>query len=215
MTEKILHNLAQAWSILLYPLWIPTYGMLLLMAFFRQQGLMLPAVWWAVCIGATFVITALIPLSYIYYLYKKGVINDLYIEDPAQRVIPYRATAVCYACWCYLIGAILHLPGVLTLIAAGATVAILLVALINRRWKISAHLTAMGGLIGGIAAYAMFVSTMPSMASILVMLLASLLLMYARLYLHAHTSMQVACGWILGLTCTFVPNLIMQYVQTH
>ena len=42
-------------------------------------------------------------------------------------------------------------------------------------------------------------------------LLVSLLLMYARLYLNAHTPMQVVCGYILGLICTFIPNLIIYH----
>jgi membrane-associated phospholipid phosphatase len=34
-------------------------------------------------------------------------------------------------------------------------------------------------------------------------------LMYARLYLNAHTPMQVVCGFLLGLTTTFLPILII------
>jgi len=40
----------------------------------------------------------------------------------------------------------------------------------------------------------------------------TLLLMYARLWLHAHTPTQVAIGWLLGLSCTFIPYLILSYV---
>jgi beta-lactamase regulating signal transducer with metallopeptidase domain len=42
-------------------------------------------------------------------------------------------------------------------------------------------------------------------------LIVSLLLMYARLYLNAHTPLQVVCGYILGIVCTFTPNLIIYY----
>ena len=46
---------------------------------------------------------------------------------------------------------------------------------------------------------------------VIVVLVLSLLLMYARIYLKAHTPMQVVCGYLLGLVFTFVPNVIMMY----
>ena len=35
--------------------------------------------------------------------------------------------------------------------------------------------------------------------------------MYTRLYLQAHTSTQVVTGWLLGLVCTLLPNIVIAY----
>ena len=92
--------------------------------------------------------------------------------------------------------------------AIGATAALLAVTIINQWWKISAHLTAMGGLFGSICSIALAYSTLPTTLLIIVLLI-SLLLMYARLYLDAHTPMQVICGYLLGIVCTFIPNVVL------
>ena len=88
--------------------------------------------------------------------------------------------------------------------------ALLAVTIINHWWKISAHLTGIGGLLGGICSFALSYSVLPFWLIIIVLLVA-LILMYARLYLDAHTPMQVVCGFILGLLSTFIPTLIMTY----
>ena len=104
----------------------------------------------------------------------------------------------------------MHLPHIWLFIAIGATIALAIVMLINHWWKISAHLTGMGGLLGGICSMALFYTMLPS-ALIISVLIISLLLMYARLYTNAHTPMQVVSGYLLGILCTFIPNLIIYY----
>ena len=36
--------------------------------------------------------------------------------------------------------------------------------------------------------------------------------MYARIYLNAHTPLQVIAGFLLGLVLTLVPNCLLSYV---
>ncbi len=203
--------IAQAVSILLYPLWIPTYGMLLFMFALRGQMPFVPAALVGTAVGGTLFLTGILPVSLIVYLWKKGQISSLYITDPAQRTVPYRYSIVCFGFWCYFVTGTLHLPVVWLFISVGATVALLAVAVINRKWKISAHLTAMGGLLGGIGCYGLYYGT-PVTPWVIGVLVLSLLLMYARLYLNAHTSLQVCCGYLLGIGCTFLPYLIASYV---
>ena len=83
-----------------------------------------------------------------------------------------------------------------------------IVAVVNKRWKISAHLTGFGGLTGGVLAFYLAGGMMPPMWLIGALLGLALVLMYARLYLDAHKPMQVVCGWLLGIAMTFVPNMI-------
>ncbi len=207
--KHIFYIAAQVWSVLFYPLWIPTYGMILLATTFGRQNV----AYWTICVISTFIITAFIPLLLILYLKHRGVVNDLYIDNAAERTIPYRYTAVCYAMWCYLIGQILHMPAPVLTIGIGSTVLLILVTLINRHWKISAHLSGLGGLIGGIAACCLHMGYMPGALFVTNGIIISLLTMYARLYLRAHTSMQVVTGYLLGIVCTFIPYLIIHYVQ--
>jgi membrane-associated phospholipid phosphatase len=115
-----------------------------------------------------------------------------------------------YVFWAYFVHQVLHLPILILLIAIGATLALVAVTVINHWWKISAHLTGVGGLLGGICSFALYYGYLP-ITLIIITLMWALILMYARLYLHAHTALQVVCGLLLGLLCTFIPNLILSY----
>ena len=138
---------------------------------------------------------------------------DIQIENPEQRTVPYLYAALGFGFWAYLMIAILHAPLYLGFIAIGAMAAIGLITLINRWWKISAHLTGMGGLIGGLFAYCLGIGALPTVGTLCLWFGLSLILMYARLYLKAHTPSQVAAGWLLGMICTFLPYCIYTYAQ--
>ena len=207
--NKIVEIASKALSILLYPLFIPAYGMLLLWRSYSHITA-LPDFYWGAVILSTLLITCIIPLTAIIMLRRKGTVSTLYIEKASERTTPYLYTTLSFAFWCLLLYKI-GMPTYLLLSAIGATVALIGITVINRRWKISAHLTGMGGLIGGIMSFYMGIDAMPPIWLTVILLVAALLLMYARLYLKAHSSLQVVIGLLWGLLCTFVPNLIMYY----
>lgn len=190
---------------------MPTYGIVLFCMAFSQQ-IPLPAVYWLVsCIG-TFFMTALIPLSLMIFRRLRGEISDISISNASERTPIYVYTIICYAFWSYFLYRVIHAPFV-SLIGIGATIALGLVLLINTRWKISAHLTGLGGLLGGILAY-VYNYTLPlPMVTISIILGIALVLMFARLYLNAHTSLQVVTGFLLGIIMTFTPTYLIATIH--
>ena len=208
--HKTLSILSQFWSILLYPMWMPLYGVILFCVAARKLLPILPASYMGMCIAGTAVLTLIIPIILLLFLWRKGYIDSLHIDNAKQRTTPYIYTLICYGFWAYFVRVTVKMPTFMLLVAIGAMVALLAVTIINHWWKISAHLTGIGGLLGGICSFALNYSTIPLMLIIIVLLLA-LLLMYARIYLQAHTPMQVVCGFLLGLLCTCIPTLIMTY----
>ena len=208
--QKIFNILSQTLSILMHPLFMPTYGMIMYMATMHARWQALPTIYIWVGIFGTFVLTALIPIGLIGLLWKRGSISSWHIDNAHERTTPYIYALICFGFWCYFIGAILKMPFVWLIVAIGASLALLAVTIINHWWKISAHLTALGGLLGGICSISLYYNVLPS-SLIIGILIVSLLLMYARLYLNAHTPLQVVCGYILGIVCTFTPNLIIYY----
>ena len=209
---RIVDIIAKTASVVLYPLFIPTYGIALFCYAYTIHVLPLNVKWMLVAVIATFVLTCLLPLSVILYLVKRGKVQDIQIEDSRERTIPYHYAILGFAFWAYLVVRILHAPLFLSFIAIGATIAILIVQLINRRWKISAHLTGFGGLVGGLFCYCLGIGAIPTWSTICIWFALSLLLMYARLHLNAHTPEQVSAGWLLGFVCTFIPYCIYSYV---
>ena len=211
--RRVTDIVAKALSVLLYPLFVPTYGIALFCWAYHTQVNPLSPVWSIIAIVGTFLLTCLIPMSAIWIRIKRGVIKDIQIENSEQRTVPYLYAALGFVFWAYLMIAILHAPLYLDFIALGATAAIGLITLINRWWKISAHLTGMGGLTGGLFAYCLGIGALPTVGTICLWFGLTLALMYARIYLKAHTASQVSAGWLMGLTCTFLPYCIYVYAQ--
>lgn len=208
--QQIFNILSKAFSILLYPLFMPTYGMGLYMLAMHHRTPNLPNAYIWVAIVGTLVITALIPIVLLLILWKRGNISSLHIDNAKERTTPYVYSLICYGFWCYFVGVTLHMPLVWLVVAIGSTCALLAVTIINHWWKISAHLTGMGGLLGGICSLALYYSALPT-TLIIITLTISLLLMYARLYMNAHTPAQVVAGYLLGILFTFIPNLILHH----
>lgn len=209
--HKAFHIVSMTLSGLLHPLFMPTYGIVLFCMAFSQQ-IPLPAVYWLVsCIG-TFFMTALIPLSLMIFRRLRGEISDISISNASERTPIYVYTIICYAFWSYFLYKVIHAPFV-SLIGVGATIALAVVLFINTRWKISAHLTGLGGLLGGILAY-VYNYTLPlPMMTISIILGIALALMFARLYLNAHTSLQVVTGFLLGIIMTFTPTYLIATIH--
>lgn len=204
---RLLSNIV---SVLLYPMLMPLYGMLLFCMAMRRMLPQLPAIYLWLCLSGTLVLTILIPIILLLIMKHRGQIDSLQINDHRQRTTPYIYTLICYSFWAYFLHVTLQLPEFLLVVTIGAITALGAVAIINHWWKISAHLTGIGGLLGGICSFALNYSVLPFWL-IIIVLIISLFLMSARLHLNAHTPMQVVCGYLLGLLCTFIPTLLINY----
>ncbi len=208
MQGKFPDILSRAISVLFYPLFVPTYGMaLFLYGFHQQTGIPLLTRYWLVSLIGTFFFTCFVPLSLIVYMLLKKQVKSLDLSDPRERTTPYIYAIGGFAFWAYFTYAVLKAPMCMVWTAIGATGVLIVVAIINRWWKISAHSAGIGGLIGGLAGFCLFYSLLP-VGLIMGFFVLSLLILYARIQANAHTPEQVVAGYLLGIAGTFIPNLI-------
>ncbi|HCS87128.1 MAG TPA: hypothetical protein DIW30_01440 [Bacteroidales bacterium] len=185
---------------------VPTYAMLLLCIYIAQlQGGVIPSRWYVTVVTGTFVLTCLIPFSALLLLWG-GDIKKAYMHDKESRRIPYVYGTVSAISWCLFLRFVLGMPRIINMIATGATISLLCIFLINYRWKISAHLTMMGVLLGGVLAYCLYMNIFPYMVWTGI-LIASWIVMWARLYLNEHAETEVTGGYLLGLTVTFLAGI--------
>lgn len=208
--QKTLSILAKAYSILLHPLLLPTYGIILFLIDAVKIYDDIPTSIQTIAIAGTAFFTFVIPASIIFFLWKTKRIDSLHLDNPKQRTIPYVYTIIAYMFWIYFLISYVQLPLLLITISLCVIITLIAVTIINRTWKISAHLTGIGGLLGGICTYAFYAENVPYLLMFIVLMLA-LFLMYARLYLKAHTPLQVVGGFLLGLLCVLLPNLLLIY----
>lgn len=203
-------RVSQILSHIFSPLLVPTYGMIL--ASFLSVLSVLSARVLCTTVAITFVITCVIPACGIMTMYKTGFLTDPGVNVRTERSLPYALTILCYVGCCFFLyraGA----PSWLTMFYAGGGAAALINAVVNLKWKISAHAAAMGGLVAmlfRIAAMHQSVVDLNIWISAVVVLAGAV--MTARVYLQRHTLMQVIAGCANGFLCVWL--LTMFYIHS-
>lgn len=196
---------ARILSIVLQPVFIPFYGFVLLTTYdpsLSNLPLSAKSMIWLI----VFLTTCLLPSAVIGIGLKTGMISDSFISNRKQRPIPYIFTVLGYAIciyWLYQLGIDLFYTAPLI----GAIIGLFIILPINYFWKISAHLSAFGGLCGGVFTFALIHGTAPILSFIGLVLLSGLL-GWARMELKAHTFGQVCCGWLNGFLCITITWLL-------
>jgi membrane-associated phospholipid phosphatase len=195
---------------MLYPLFTTTYLMVAFCMLYSHYRLPLSTAYWWFAIGGTAFFTFLVPLIILVVMKLQGRITDLDVSKREERLVPFVYAIISFGFWCAYLESVLHVPDFMFWTAICSVLAILLCTLISLRWKISAHLASMGGVVGMTVGYILYFG-LNAPYTICGLLLLSLLLMYARIYLRAHTPMQAVAGFLLGLTITLIPNFILLY----
>ena len=194
--NKFTAGLANFLSTALSPLLMPTYGVfmvlwvsvLCLLPYGTRVSVLL------VCMG----ITCILPLIFLSVLRHFKLVKDLHVEKREQRFFPYMFTALCYTVAAYYLY-YCHSPQWFVMFMVGSAVTVLIMALINLKWKISAHMAGIGGVVAlvyqihvqGLSAFDLF-----WMRCITIMVAG--LLGSARLVLNRHDAWQVLAGVVVG-----------------
>jgi len=197
--NKFIAGMAHSLSAVLSPLLMSTYGVFLalwvsvlcLLPYGTRVAVLL------VCMG----ITCIIPLIFLSVLRHFKLVKDLHVEVREQRLIPYLFAALCYTAAAYYLY-YCHSPQWFVMFMVGSAVTILVMALINLKWKISAHMAGIGGVIALV--YQIHVQGLSAFDLLwllcLVILIAGLL-GSARLVLKRHDTWQVLAGVVVGFLC--------------
>lgn len=95
------------------------------------------------------------------------------------------------------------IPVLIKALMFGATLLVISVLLINLFWKISAHMTGIGGLCGMMLAVSYRLQINLHLIIILLFLIAGLVA-FSRLKLSAHNPAQVYIGFLLGVSVQLI-----------
>lgn len=142
---KIIRSAAHLLSVLFAPIFTGIYGILLTM--WLSYLCYSPFKARAIVVAVTFASTCLIPVIGIFLLSKLGAVKDPMLNNRNDRTLPYILCTICYiAMGVYY--HMLHAPVWMSLFMLGGALALIILTVVNRWWKISGHATAMGGLTG-------------------------------------------------------------------
>ena len=205
--NKFIAGLANVASSALSPILMPTYGVFLVLStsilcvlpYGTRVAVLL------VCMG----ITCIVPLIFLSVLRHFKLVKDLHVDVREQRFIPYIFTALCYLAAAYYLY-YCHSPRWFTMFMVGSAFTVVVMALINLKWKISAHMAGIGGLIALV--YQIHVQDLSAfdlfwLLSFIIILAGGL--GSARLVLKRHNMLQVLAGVVVGFACV---SLTMKFL---
>ncbi len=197
-----MNNLYKVISIIFQPLLIPTYAIIMLinMEVFSN----LPVFWRWIAIAGTFVFTAVLPAVPIFFMMRRGDINDVFISKREERTMPYLFSFIAYVFWSMFMWRTMQFPIFIVSMSIGSTLTIVIIVLVNLKWKISAHLAGMGGIVGAIFGVCYRMAYNPLWFFVLIFSLSALVAL-SRLELKAHTPLQTLVGFLVGFVMTFLP----------
>lgn len=188
---------------------VPVYGMAIALWLSMLRVLPLSTRLWV--LGVVALMICVVPLVCIWALWKLGHLSDPALKQQNERTLPYIITLVSYAaCAGFLY--VSQAPMWLVMFMVGAMLAVIICTLVNRKWKISAHMTAMGGLMA--LTTRMAVSHLCIVDMIWPMVIVTILcgmVGTSRLIMQRHTLGQVLAGFAVGFLCVYLCSGIPLY----
>lgn len=203
---KTINTIARIFSAVFSPLLMGTYGILIAMWFsylcYSPERAKLTV------IAVTFAATCVLPVIAIFLLSRTGVVKDPILNERTDRTWPYILCGFCYL-GTGIYYHFVHAPLWMSMFMYGATVALVILTIVNRWWKISGHATGMGALCGMMFFLMTSANTVSDIEwEFLATVLLAGCVCTSRLILKRHTLMQVAAGFLNGFVCIFLPAFL-------
>ena len=208
-----MRQLAGFISYLFHPLLMPSYIFLWLLYTGNYFSFFLPPTVKILLLAITFVFTCLLPVFNLFLLKRFKIISDYYVYEGSKRFFPYVITALFYFGMTYLLWDF-KIPVIFKSVIFSAGFAILLSALLNLKWKISAHMVGVGGLLA-VVLMASYVLGQNYVWWISFIVLLSGAIGSSRLLLEAHTASQVYAGFFLGLFSCVLSLFFILFFSFH
>jgi hypothetical protein len=201
----MLEKLSKIISHILHPLLIPTVGFLVL---FNSGTYLsyLPFNMKAWITSLVFVCTFFIPLMFILFLRYQEIINHIQMNERKDRYVPIIITFFLFVFCFYLIRRI-DIPSMFYSFMLGGIITLLITFFITIRFKISMHMVGLGGLLALIIFISFYLKVNLTFYLILAVFCAGMT-GTARLYLKAHTPVEVYSGFIMGFAVVLSTMMI-------
>lgn len=190
-------RLAKIISFLFHPVLMPTYitGILLSLKTYFVLVLSLKAK--GMLMGMVFLSTCSLPMSFILLLIFSGKMFSLQMEKRQERTISLLIISIFYYLTWWMLGRMPVSP-VFPVIMIGIFYTSVVGLTINLFFKISLHMIGAGGATGVFIGLSLLL-LQPVQLLIMLIILLSGIIGFARLKLNSHNSAQVYLGWIVGV----------------
>jgi membrane-associated phospholipid phosphatase len=188
--KRVWTDLARIFSTVCNP-FVTSLALFVILASVRSRT---NADFWVLLFNSAF-FTSIGPMIYVFWLYATGRISDLDMSIRSERERVFVVFVIFFALGTidlWMIGA----PSILTASMAGYAMSSLVVQWITRYWKISTHAL---GITAPLIALCVLYGSRPVPFLVLIPIVC-----WARVYLRAHTVLQVLAGVALATVSTLV-----------
>tara|TARA_B110000091_G_scaffold14354_1_gene13703 strand:- start:37 stop:636 length:600 start_codon:yes stop_codon:yes gene_type:complete len=187
-------------STILHPIVLPTLGVFLYFVFVSQsfeKRLQL------IVLGLVFALTYVVPVLLLLFLRNFGFIKDFQVSTIKERRFP----VIFMIFLLYFLGnTIIQIPTIrnLGILFYGTSLSLTCIYLLfSVKLKSSLHLVSMGNMIGFFLIMTN-INSLSMLPIIILLVLLSGILASSRLYLKAHTPIELLIGFSLGIVCQFI-----------
>jgi len=187
-------------STILHPIVLPTLGVFLYFVFVSQsfeKRLQL------IVLGLVFALTYVVPVLLLLFLRNFGFIKDFQVSTIKERRFP----VIFMIFLLYFLGnTIIQIPTIrnLGILFYGTSLSLTCIyVLFSVKLKSSLHLVSMGNMIGFFLIMTN-INSLSMLPIIILLVLLSGILASSRLYLKAHTPVELLIGFSLGIVCQFI-----------
>jgi hypothetical protein len=187
-------------STILHPIVLPTLGVFLYFVFVSQsfeKRLQL------IVLGLVFALTYVVPVLLLLFLKNFGFIKDFQVSTIKERRFP----VIFMILLLYFLGnTIIQIPTIrnLGILFYGTSLSLTCIYLLfSVKLKSSLHLVSMGNMIGFFLIMTN-INSLSMLPIIILLILLSGILASSRLYLKAHTPVELLIGFSLGIVCQFI-----------
>ncbi len=193
-------------STILHPIVLPTLGVFIYFVFVSQsfeKRLQL------IVLGLVFTLTYLVPLLMLLLLKKFRFIKDFQVSTIKERRFPI----IFMMLLLYFLGnSIIQIPTIrnLGILFFGTSLSLTCIyVLFSLKLKSSLHLVSMGNMIGFFLIMTN-INSLSMLPIIILLILLSGILASSRMYLKAHTPIELLIGFSLGIICQFIVFISLQ-----
>lgn len=148
--------------------------------------------------------TLLIPLITILGFRISGAVKSLHMTTMRERYIPFTVICIYFSLTTYFLYEKVEFDPILWQSLFVITLTIIGLTVITFFWKMSAHMTGVGGLLAIVIVMSFIFPTFRPLYPLLGTIILSGVVATSRLYLNAHRPAEIYLGLIYGFICCFV-----------
>lgn len=199
----MLRQIALVISVVFQPLLIPSmvYGLIFYVV---PQATVIPdeikdRLYWLVVLS-----TLLIPLITMIGFRISKVVKSLHMATLSERYVPFTVICIYFGLTTYFLYEKIEFDPILWQALLVITLTIIGLTIVTFFWKMSAHMTGLGGLLACVVVMASIFPTFRPLYPLLASILLIGLVASSRLYLNAHRPTEIYVGLVYGFVCCYL-----------